>query len=128
MTYSPLSMSRRHVLGDLYARCDALTDNVPVYLSATDPEPLLLGHVDEALGHYSDAFSFHLPDDICKRLSAGHYTYSFGYAAMDRAISRGRIQLTSITLTARRGYDKPLPKRHAQEAVETSKKKPLATG
>src|SRR2546423_13416192 len=106
MSYSPLSLSRRHVLGDLYGRCDALTEGVPVFLAGEEPQ--LLGHVDEALGHYADAFSFHLADDICKKLSAGQFTYSFEYNYSDplAASSRSRVALTSITLNARKVYEK----------------------
>src|SRR5204863_9651272 len=110
MTYSPLSLSRRHVLGDLYSRCDALSESVPVYLAGLEPE--LLGHADEALGHYADAISFHLADDICKRLSSGQYTYSFDFQFSDPAKHdrRSRVTLTSITLNARKGYEKPVSK------------------
>jgi hypothetical protein len=110
MTYSPLSLSRRHVLGDLYARCDSLTDSVPVYLAGQEPE--LLGQVDEGLGHYADAYCFHLADDVCKKLSAGQFTYSFDFDYSDPANtgSRGRISLKAITLNARKAYEKPVSK------------------
>lgn len=110
MAYSPLSLSRRHVLGDLYARCDSLAGEVPVYLSGVEPE--LLGHADEGLGHFADAFTFHISDDFCKKLSAGHYQYSFDYDYSDPKVtgSQSRITLNSITLNARKGYEKPLPK------------------
>jgi hypothetical protein len=106
----PVSFARRHVLGELYGRCDALVEQVPVYLGGETPE--LLGHVDEGLGHYRDAFCFHLDIDTCKRLSAGHYTYSFDYKHTDPDAvgSRGRVTLTKITLVPRKGYEKPLPK------------------
>jgi hypothetical protein len=113
MTYSPLSLARRHVLGDLYGRCDALKGSVPVYLAGEKPE--LLGHADESLGRYADAFSFHLTDDMCKKLSAGHFTYTFDYRPSNptKTDSRSRITLRSITLTSRRGYAKPIPRRAA---------------
>ena len=111
MTYSPLSLSRRHVLGDLYGRCDPLAESVPVYLAGLD-EPELLGHVDQSLGHFADALTFQLADDICKKLSAGHYTYSFDYRFSDPSQngSRGRVVLTSVILTGRKAYQKPLPR------------------
>ena len=113
MTYSPLSLSRRHVLGDLYYRCDALLKGrVPVYL-AGEKKPELLGHADEGLGHFADAFSFHLSDDMCKKLSSGHFTYSFDYKVSNTKLpgTRARIVLKSITLTGRKGYAKPIPRR-----------------
>ncbi len=118
MSYSPLSLSRRHVLGDLYGRCDPIVENVPVYLDGAERE--LLGQADEALGHYADAISFHLADDFCKKLSAGHFTYSFDYEhAEPEAIGRRRIKINSITLIARKAYQKPVPKNasKAKEAV-----------
>ena len=103
-------MTRRHVLGELYGRCDALTERIPVYLAGLEPE--LLGHVDEALGHYADAFSFHLGDDVCKKLAAGHFTYTFDFTFTDAAQTgtRSRVKLNSITLTGRKGYEKPVAK------------------
>ncbi len=119
MSYSPLSLSRRHVLGDLYGRCDPIAENVPVYLDGTTRE--LLGQADECLGHYADAISFHLPDDFCKKLSAGHFTYSFDYEHAEQAagVGRRRIKINSITLIARKAYQKPVPKNasKAKEAV-----------
>ncbi len=101
MSYSPLAISRRHVLGDLYSKCDAVR-NVPVYLDNESGE--MLGYVDESLGHYADALTFHLAEDVCKRLSTGHYTYSFSYdyTDPDEAPGRGRrIKLNFICLTGR---------------------------
>lgn len=117
MFTGPLSISRRHVLGDLYSRCDSLTSELPVYLSGDEKE--LLGHVDEGLGHYADAFSFHLADDVCKRLSSGQFTYSFEYEHSDpkAANARGRVRLLSVTLVAGKPYEKPIPRRGATESV-----------
>jgi len=101
MSYSPLAISRRHVLGDLYSQCDEVR-NVPVYLDSEEGE--MLGYVDESLGHYADAFTFHLAEDVCKRLSTGHYTYSFSYDYTDPAETPGRgrrIRLNFICLTGR---------------------------
>ena len=58
MTYNPLAIKRRDILGDLYDRCETIT-SVPVYLNDTSAEPI--GFVDESLGHYVDAFLFNLP-------------------------------------------------------------------
>ena len=109
MSYGPISLSRRHVLGDLYARCEAI-ESVPVYMSSAEGE--LLGHVDESLGHYADAFCFHLSEDICKKLSAGHFTYSFEYELSGdaEAAAKRRVKLNRVILTARKGYAKPVPK------------------
>ncbi len=115
MTYSPLAIKRRQVLGDLYALCDSV-ENVPVHLDGADGEKI--GFADESLGHYADAYLFHLPEDVCKKLSTGHYIYSFDYDYSDaEAIGRNRrIRLNYIFLTGRK-----LP-----EAVSRSSKKAAA--
>ena len=80
-------MSRRHVLGDLYSRCETVV-NVPVYLDNKEGE--MLGYVDQGLGHYADAFSFHLPEEVCKKLSAGYFTFAFDLDYADPAAAPGR--------------------------------------
>lgn len=113
MSFGPIAISRRHVLGDLYSRCDAI-DTVPVHMDNVEGE--LLGHVDEGLGHYADAFRFHMNEDLCKKLSAGHFTYSFNYQHSDsdeKVTGRRRIKLNAIFLNARKGYAKPIPKSKA---------------
>jgi hypothetical protein len=121
MAINILSLSRRHVLGDLYERCDAITAAIPVYLAGD--EPMLIGHADESLGHYADAFSFHLDTDSCKKLSAGQYTYTIGYDHTDPKAkgTRRRLRLTSITLKGREGYAKPSRTQRSAEVVEPAK-------
>ena len=94
-----------------------------MYMEGEDRE--LLGFADESLGIYRDAFSFHLADDVCKRLSAGHYLYQFEVEHSDPKAtdSRSRVRLVSITLQTRKGYDKPVSRRKgvaAAAAVETA--------
>jgi hypothetical protein len=107
-------MSRRHVLGDLYARCETLV-SVPVYLDSKEGE--MLGYVDQGLGHYADAFSFHLPEDVCKKLSAGYFTFAFDvdYADAPKTPGRNRrVRLNSISLIARQNYEKPISRANLQ--------------
>ena len=102
MTYSPLAIKRRQVLGDLYALCDN-TEMVPVHLDNADGEKI--GYADESLGHYADAYCFHLPEDVCKKLATGHYIYSFDYDYSDPKALAGRdrrIKLNLIVLTGRK--------------------------
>lgn len=110
MSHQPLTMARRHILGDLYSRCEPAS-GVPVYLNDQGGE--MLGYVDESFGKYADAFTFHIADDICKKLAAGHFTYSFDYDYADgsdttTAPAKRRIRLNSIMLIMRKGYDKPV--------------------
>src|SRR3954469_18496150 len=99
MPTNTVCLTRRHVLGDLYGRCDAIEDQIPVYL-AGEEEPGEVGFVDESLGHYADAFTFHLGDGICKKLAAGYFSYSLDYVFSDATHTdrRARIKLNSITL------------------------------
>ena len=104
MSYSPLTLSRRHVLGDLYALCERLS-RVPVYLNDTSGERL--GFMDESQGHYADAFTFHISEENCKKLAAGHYSYAFNYefaSRMDSSLPahRRRVRVTSISFVARK--------------------------
>jgi hypothetical protein len=117
-TNSPVSFTRRHVLGDLYLRCDSIEDQIPVFLNSAPAETI--GHVDESLGKYRDAFSFHVPDDVCKLLVAGHYTYSFEceHATVADVRTSSRVFLRSITLTSKKGYDKPIARRGSAAAAE----------
>jgi len=110
MKYSPLTLSRSHVLGEYYKRCERLPDPISVYLDNTSGE--LLGNVDESLGKYADAFTFHLSEEVCKMLAGGKFDYSFGYHFTESdsdatPSSRRRIQLDSVFLTERPTAEKP---------------------
>jgi len=104
-------LSRRHVLGDLYIRCEEIVDDIPVYLEGDERQ--VLGHVNQSLGHYADAFSFFVEDLVCKKLAAGHYQYSFDYELIDGRLPNSRIKLNAITLIGRSGYAKPILRRRA---------------
>ncbi len=127
MAYGPLAISRKHVLGEHHSRCDAI-ETVPVYLNDRAGE--LLGEVDESMGKYADAFLFRLSEEMCKKLSAGHFTYSFEFEhveAQDDGSSRRRLRLIAVFLTARKGYTKPLPKRgEGSEAAIAAKAAEMA--
>lgn len=118
MSLTKLSLSRRHVLGDLYRRCDPVTDSIPVYV--VEDETTLAGHADESLGHYADALSFHLSDNHCKKLSSGHFVCSMEFDHSDPSSigSQSRVKLTSIILKARKPYVKPVVRPDAGIAKE----------
>ena len=106
MVYGPLTMSRRHVLGDLYNTCDH-AESVPVYLHAPGGE--LLGHAEEG-NRYADVMTFHISEENCKRMAGGQFGFSFGteYTGPEKPGDRRstrRIRLTSIHLVPRQGYD-----------------------
>ena len=114
-------MSRRHVLGGYYSRCEPVV-SVPVYLEGSDGE--MLGYVDQGLGHYADAFSFHLPDDVCKKLSSGYFTFAFdfSYTEATRPVTGSRrVKLNSISLVARQNYEKPVAKAELTNKAELTK-------
>jgi hypothetical protein len=111
MKYSPLTLSRSHVLGDFYKRCERLSGGISVRLDNAAGEKL--GFVDESLGHYADAFTFHLSEENCKMLAGGKFDYTFDYFFSESdmpplAMSRRRISLTSIFLTERQSAEKPI--------------------
>jgi len=100
MSYSPLAIKRSRVLGDIYKNCEPV-ESIPVYMNDASGE--LLGHVDESLGHYADAFVFHLSEDICKKLSSGHYNYGFDYEVLDKQNDKHKhIKLNYIMLVGKR--------------------------
>ena len=100
MSYSPLAIKRSHVLGDIYKNCERV-ESIPVYMNDASGE--LLGHVDESLGQYADAFVFHLSEDVCKKLSSGHYNYGFDYEILDNQPGKSRhFKLNYIMLVGRK--------------------------
>jgi len=112
MINTPVTLSRRHVLGDFYSRCESI-EKIPVYLDSADTENI--GFVDEGLGVYADAFRFHVSEELSKKLLAGHFTYAFDYDFVDKdkklAPNKRRIRLNFILLNSRKGYAKPEPKK-----------------
>ena len=112
MKYSPLTMSRSRILGNMYSRCDRLNDHIAVYLNDEAGEKL--GVFDESLGKYADAFTFHLSEENCKMLAGGKYDYTFDYrfaasAEKTSSLSKRRIRLISMILTARETQEKSQP-------------------
>jgi hypothetical protein len=100
MSYSPLAIKRSQVLGDIYNRCEKI-ESIPVYMNDVSGE--LLGHVDESLGKYADAFVFHLSEDVCKKLSSGHYLYGFDYDVLESNTGKNsHIKLNYILLVGKK--------------------------
>lgn len=103
MHYSPIAIKRSNVLGDLYNQCERIQKSIPVYLNDDSSESL--GQVDESMGRYADAFLFHLPEEICKGLSTGQYTYAFDFEffvdkSPNSPIKKKRIRLNHIRLVS----------------------------
>jgi len=99
MAYSPLAIKRSYVLGDLYHRCE-VSESTPVYIDTVTDEPA--GFVDNSLGKYADAFLFHLPEDVCKKLSTGHFRYAFDY---EKTEEKNMIRLNYILLVSNAGKE-----------------------
>jgi len=98
MSHSPITIKRSNVLGKIYKQCNAIED-IPVYMNDQSGE--LLGYVDESLGHYADAFTFHLSETVCKQLSASHYDFAFGFEyseKTDQPANKKRIKLNHMVL------------------------------
>lgn len=102
MGYSPLAIKRSTVLGKIYNQCDAI-ESIPVYMNDQSGE--MLGYVDESMGHYADAFTFHLPEIICKQLSTNHFEFAFGFEYSedtDQVGNKKRIKLNHIVLVEKK--------------------------
>ena len=102
MAYNSLTIKRSYVLGDIYKHCDPI-ESIPVYMTDQSGEPL--GHVDESMGHYADAFTFHLSEAVCKQLSASHFDYAFGFeytGDTEQTGAKKRIKLNHILLLAKK--------------------------
>jgi len=100
MSYSPIAIKRLSVLGNLYGKCEPI-ESIPVYLDSTSGE--LLGYADESMGRYADTFLFHLSEEVCKKLSTGHYVYSFDYGvSKDEKTNRKTVVLNCFILTGRK--------------------------
>lgn len=114
MSYSPLAVKRNYVLGKIYKQCDAIA-SIPVYMNDSAGE--LLGYADESLGHYADAFVFHLPEIVCKQLSTSHYDYAFGFEYTEKnrkSNHQKRIRLNHILLI---GKVSPFNKKPAEKEL-----------
>lgn len=106
MKYSPLAIRRRNILGDIYSKCGAV-ESIPVYLDDKSMDPI--GHVDESLGRYADAFVFHLPEEICKKLSTGSYEV---FIDSESSEDQNLIKLNHIVLIAKQ-QPASVPRRNA---------------
>jgi hypothetical protein len=98
MGYSPIAIKRSNILGSIYRQCDVI-ESIPVYLNDESGE--MLGYVDESMGHFADAFTFHLPETICKQLSTSHFDYAFGFDYLEQkepTAGKKRIKLNHIAL------------------------------
>ena len=103
MSFSPLSIKRSNVLGDIYKQCDAI-ESIPVYMNDESGE--LLGYADESMGHYADTFLFHLSESVCKQLSSTNsYDFALDFEYSDKAttiVNQRRIKLNYIALVEKK--------------------------
>ena len=98
MSLETVTFARRHVLGQMHSRCDSV-DMLPIFMDGDMDTQI--GYVDENMGRFADAYSFHVPADVIKKLSSGQLTFSFGFANDKPAdvFKKPRIRLTYICLT-----------------------------
>jgi hypothetical protein len=110
MNLNTIAFKRRNILGELYKQCDAIS-TIPVYMNDTTDEPI--GTVEETVDHFADAFLFHLPDNICKKLSNNSYDVGIDYDFTDkkRNSKNDRIKINHIILALKRGAE-PIPRRN----------------
>ena len=100
------------VTADVVADCTSsnaaftlrVTDSNGAFSEAT-LNVAVTGYVDESLGHYADAFTFHLSEEVCKKLSANHYDYTFDFAYSEKTEqlpNTKRIKLNHILLVGKK--------------------------
>ena len=116
MNFNTISFKRRNILGELYKHCDTLT-SIPIYINDVSEEPV--GTVEESLEHCADAFLFHLPENICKRLSTNGFDINFDYdfTSVTKVSRNDRIKLNYIIL-ADKQESLPIPRRKLNKKVE----------
>lgn len=118
MTHKALTFSRRHILGDLYDRCDPVV-SVPIYWNNILDSSL--GYVEEGTDKYVDAFTFYMSEELCKKLAAGQLTCSFDYeyvkASKSVPAGRRRIKVTAFILVRPKTAE-PLPSKSATAAAQ----------
>lgn len=111
MQFSPLTIRRRYILGNLTDKCGVVNE-VPIYLNEITESPV--GYVNELPERYKDAFLFHLPEDICKRLASNGYNLDLDYDFCEqeaKSKNNKQIRLNHIILTSR--ASSVIPRRHA---------------
>ena len=110
MTLNTISFKRHNILGKLYQQCESIS-SIPVYLNDTSEEPI--GTVEESLDRYADAFLFHLPQNVCKKLSTNSYDIGIDYdfAGRDSNSDHHRLKLNHIILAVKKNSE-PLPRRN----------------
>jgi hypothetical protein len=110
MNLNTISFKRRNILGELYKQCDTV-GSIPVYLNDTTEEPI--GTVEESINQYADAFLFHLPDHVCKKLATNGYDIGIDYDFADKKSrsNKDRIKLNHIILAVKQGSE-PIPRRN----------------
>lgn len=109
MNLNTVAFKRRRILGEFYGRCET-TDSVPVYLNDESGESI--GTAEQIFEHNSDTFVFHLPSDICKKLSTNLYDIGIDYEFIEPGAdpANARITLKSIILVVKQGSE-PIPRR-----------------
>ena len=110
MSLNTITFKRRNVLGSLYKQC-APVSSIPVYLDDTTGEPI--GTMEENSNQYADSFIFHLPDNICKKLSTNSFDIGIDYDFADENTDSNNrpIKLNHIILAVKKSA-MPIPRRN----------------
>lgn len=114
MNLNTISFKRRNILGELYKKCDTVS-SIPVYMNDKTAEPI--GTVEDCADSYADAFLFHLPDHVCKKLSTNSYDIGIDYDLSEesKGLNSARIKLNCIILAVKQGSE-PIPRRNGISA------------
>ena len=100
MNINTVAFKRRNILGDLYKQCNAV-DSIPVFLDDTNDASI--GTLEESFNQNEDAFLFHLPHDICKKLLTNNYNIGLDFDFTDRTKNskKDSITLNYVILAAK---------------------------
>jgi hypothetical protein len=110
MSTNSVAFRRRNILGSLYQQCDPV-GSIPVYLDDTNSDPI--GTMETNPNQYADSFIFHLPDNICKKLSTNSFDIGVDYEFADENTDSNnrRIKLKHIILAVKKSAV-PIPRRN----------------
>ena len=109
MSTNSVAFKRRNILGALYQQSEPVS-SIPVYLDDATGEPI--GTMEENPNQYADSFIFHLPDNVCKKLSTNSFDIGIDYDFTDEDTEPGnrRVKLNHIILATKKSA-LPVPRR-----------------
>ena len=112
MNPNTVTLKRSNILGKLYKQCDKI-GSIAVYMTDSSADPI--GTAEESPNHYADAFLFHLPDAICKKLSNNNYDIcvDYDFVNKNKVSDKDQVKLNHIILADKQGAESIPRRNHA---------------